>query len=145
VKRRAVAALVAAIGLASGTCALAQTMSKAEYLVARKNIVSDFKGARTGCEPMLGNVNDLCLVDVGGREAIALAELEAAYLPSVRTRQDAHIAKAEAGYALALKKCEYTAAPAKDACLKDAAASHVAARADPDVQAKAAAINAGKR
>ena len=144
-KRRTVAALSAAIGLASGTWALAQPMSKADYLVARNNIVSDFKGARTGCEPMLGDVNDLCLVDVAGREAIALAELEAAYLPSVRTLHDAHIAKAQAGYALALRKCHYTAATAKDACLRDAEASHVAARADPEVQAKATAINAGKR
>jgi hypothetical protein len=61
------------------------------------------------------------------------------------TRHDAHIAKAQAGYALALKRCDYMAAAAKDAFLEDAEASHVAARADPEAQAKAAAINAGKR
>jgi hypothetical protein len=138
-------ALAVAIGLASGTDALADPMSKAEYQVARRDIQSDFRGSRIGCEPMLGPVKEICLVDVSGRETVALAELEAAYLPSVRTRHDAHIAKAQAGYALALKKCDYTAALAKEACLKDAEASNVAARADPDAQAKTAAINAGKR
>ena len=142
---RAVAALAAAIGLASGTCAFAQPMSKAEYLVAQKNIVSDFKGARIGCEPMQGNVNALCLVDVAGREAIALAELEAAYLPNPKTRNDVHIAKAQAGYEMAREKCAHKPADAKGACLKEAEAGHVAARADPDAQARTAAINAGKR
>jgi hypothetical protein len=144
-KGRAVAALAAALGLVSGADALADPMSKAEYQVARRDIQSDFKGSRIGCEPMLGPVKEICLVEVSGRETVALAELEAAYLPSARTRNDAHIAKAQAGYALALKKCDYTAAPAKDACLKDAEAFHVAARADPEAQAKTAAINAGKR
>jgi len=113
--RLALAAIVGTIGLASATCAFADPMSKAEYQVARKNIASDFKGARIGCEPMRGDVLDICLVDVAGREAIALAELEAAYQPSVKTRGDVDSAKARARSALA------------------------------GAQPKSAAINAGKR
>jgi hypothetical protein len=97
----AIAGLAAAIGLASGTFALADPMSKAEYQVARRNIVSDFKGARIGCEPMRGDVLDICLVDVAGREAIALAELEALYLPGAKTREGVDGAKAQARSALA--------------------------------------------
>jgi len=96
VRGRAVAALVAAFGLASGTYAFADPMTKADYQVARKNIESDFKGARIGCEPMLGNVKDICLADVRGREGIALAELEAAYAPGAKTLNDVQLAKDQA-------------------------------------------------
>ena len=108
-KGRAVVALAAAIGLASGTCAAADAMSKADYQVARKNIASDFRGARIGCEPMSGSVQDLCLVDVAGREGIALAELEALYLPGAKTREGVDIAKAQARSALAEAKLKTAA------------------------------------
>lgn len=139
---RAVAALAAAIGLASSPCALAEPMSKAEFQAARKNIESDFKGAKGGCEPMRDNVKDICLADVTGREAIALAELEAVYQPGPKTREDLRIARAQAGYALAREMCDDKAANAKDACLKEAEAANVVARADARAQLTTAEANA---
>ena len=55
-RRPAVAALAAAIGVAFSTLALAEPMTKAEYQAARKIIDSDYKGAKVGCEPMTANV-----------------------------------------------------------------------------------------
>ena len=75
----AAAALAAAIGLPYCACALAQPMSRAEYQAARRTVESDFRTARIGCEPMRGNVRDICMADVTGREGIRLAELEAVY------------------------------------------------------------------
>jgi len=82
-REAAVAAIAAAMGLASSACALAEPMSKAEYQVARKTVESDFRTARIGCEPMRGKVHDICMADVTGREGIRLAELEALYARQV--------------------------------------------------------------
>ena len=95
----AVAALAATIGLASSACALAQAMSKAEYQVARRTVESDFRTARIGCEPMRGNVREVCMADVTGREGIKLAELEALY-----ARQDASDARLETRHSAAKKR-----------------------------------------
>lgn len=95
----AVAALAAAIGLTSSACALAQPMSKAEYQVARRTVESDFRTARIGCEPMRGNVREVCMADVAGREGTKLAELEALY-----ARQDASDARLETRHSAAKKR-----------------------------------------
>lgn len=97
--RRPAALALAAIALAFGTAALAQPMSKAEYQAARRTVESDFRTARIGCEPMRGDVRDLCMADVSGREGIKLAELEAFY-----ARQDAGDARLEARHSAVKKR-----------------------------------------
>ena len=131
-RRPAVAAVAAATGLAFSGCALADSMSSAEYQAARRNIESDYKGAKGGCEPMRANVKDICLADVTGREGIALAELEALYQPGPKTHNGVRIAKAQAGYWLAREKCDDRPDKAKDVCLKEAEAANIAARATAD-------------
>jgi hypothetical protein len=108
----AVAALAAAIGLASSACALAQPMSKAEYQAARRTVESDFRTARIGCEPMRGNVHDICMADVTAREGTRLAELEAVY-----SRQDAESIRREAMHSTAREKCEALLAKPRAQCL----------------------------
>lgn len=98
-RQAAVSALAVAIGLASSASALAQPMSKAEYQVARRTVESDFRTARIGCEPMRGNVHDICIADVTGREALKLAALDALY-----ARQDASDARLETRHSAAKKR-----------------------------------------
>ena len=109
--------------------AWAQTLGKAEYLALRKTIESDFRTAKIGCEPMLGNVRTICMADVRGRESIALAELRASYDRTEEARMEVRILKARAGLALARARCEDVAAHRKAACAADAEAAHRAALA----------------
>ena len=113
-------AAAAAIGLAFSASAPAQPVSKAAYEAARKDIASDYKTAKIGCEPMEGDVRDLCLADVKGRHEVALAELEVAHTPSAKTRDELRIARARTDYVVAERNCEGKAGKAKDVCLTEA-------------------------
>jgi hypothetical protein len=135
-------AVAAAFAMAFSTFALAESMTKAEYQTARKNIESDYKSAKVGCDPMRANVKDICIADVTGRESIALAELEAVYQPGPKTQNDVRIARAQAGYWLAKEKCDDKAGHARDVCLKEAEAASMAARADAKAQLKTSEANA---
>ena len=115
--RGPLAALAAAIGVACTPFALAQAMTKADYEVERKTVVSDFRTARTGCEPMSAHVRAICFADVRGREAIRLAELEELYQPGPGNRDGVRLAKARAAHALAVEKCGDRDGKAREACL----------------------------
>ena len=116
-RRATVAALGTAIGVACTPFAVAQPMTKADYEVERKTVVSDFRTARTGCEPMSAHVRAICFADVRGREAIRLAELEELYQPGPGAREGVRVAKAQAAHSLAVEKCGSVDGNAKEACL----------------------------
>ena len=128
--------MAAAIGLAACSAIAAQGLSKAEYLVARQTIESDFRTAKIGCEPMLGHVKDVCMADVRGREVVALAELRAAYEPTHEALMELRILKARAGLAVALARCDDVPTHRKAACSADAQTAHGAALAAPKAGSK---------
>src|SRR5688572_10408766 len=131
-KNSAMIASAAAIGLAVCTASWAQQVpGKAGYLAARKTIESDFRTAKIGCEPMLGNVRTVCMADVRGREVVALAELRAAYDPTDEALMEVRIVKARASLAVARARCEEVPAHRKGACSAEAEAAHGAALAAP--------------
>lgn len=129
-----IAALPLVLTLALCTGAAAQGMSPGEYRAARKTVESDFTTARTGCEPMLANVKDLCFADVRGREAVALAELQAEYQPSARASHDVRLAKAEAAFALARERCDDQPSAKQRSCILDAGTARAAARSDSEAR-----------
>jgi hypothetical protein len=120
---RKAAALAIAVAVAASGAAFGQAMPKREYDAARKTIEADYKGLIGGCEPMPGNVREICNVQAKGRERVSTAELEAAYKPSDKARQQVLLAKAEAAYAVARQRCEDKAEQARVACIKDARAA----------------------
>jgi len=124
-------ALAAGVGLGGTSESLAQALGKTEYQAARKTIESDFRSAKTGCEPMHGNVRIVCIADVRGRESIALAELRAAYDPTSDSMVDVRIAKARAALELSRARCDDLPVQRKPACTADAGAAHGAALAPP--------------
>ena len=126
----------AGIGLALCASPLAQGLGKADYLAARKTIESDFRTAKIGCEPMLGNVRTVCMADVRGREVVALAELRAAYEPTDEALMELRIVKARAGLAVARARCDDVPVQRKAACGADAEAVHGAALAAPGAGSK---------
>ena len=128
-----------AMGLAFSAAAVTKGMSKPEYTAARKTIEADYKGLKAGCEPMLANAKDICNAEAKGKHQVALAELQATYKPSDKARYNVGIAKADAIYAVDKEKCDDLAGNAKDVCVKEAEAKHVAAKADAKAHMKVVA------
>ena len=125
-------AMATALGLAVCGAAVAQGLTKADYLAARKAIESDFRSARAGCEPMVeDHVRAICMADVRGREAVALAELRVAYEPTDEALMEVRILKARAALALARARCVELPAHRRTACGAEAEAAHGLALAAP--------------
>ena len=139
--RSTITAIAAAVSLAFSACAMASSMTKYEYKAGKKGIEADYTSMKSGCDPLIANAKDICKAEAKGKENVALAELEAAYKPTAKTRNDVRIAKADANYAVAKEKCDDLAGNTKDVCMKEAKAAHVAAIADAKVQLKTTDAN----
>lgn len=136
-------ALAAACSLALSASAFG-ALSKPEYKSSKDEISAKYKSDKAACKAMTGNKKDICIEEAKGREKVAKAELEMAYKPTDRNRHDVRIAKADATYKVAKEKCDDATGNAKDVCVKEAKAAHVAAKADTKVaEAKTAERAAG--
>lgn len=127
-----------AICMAFTLAAFADPMTKSEYQAARKNIASDYRNARVGCEPMPSEVRAACVADVNGREEVASAELEVAYKPGPKAHYVLRIAKSQAEEVIAKDKCVHKAEAPRRVCLREAEAAGIAARAAAESQFAAA-------
>lgn len=126
-----------ALGLAFSTGAMAQDMSDHSYLSAKDSIVVEYKSDKAHCDPLAGNVKDICMVQAKGKENVAMAELEALRKNTSKNHYDVHAAKAEATYAVAKEKCDDRAGNAKDVCLKEAKAIETRDKANAETRMKA--------
>ena len=136
--------LAIAVGLAFSAAGIAQTMPKDDYQAGKEQIAADSKAARTACTALFGNARDVCEAEASGSGKVAGAELDASYGPTLKSRNDVRVVKAEADHAVARQRCEDLAGNAKDVCIKEATAVETAAKADAKAQlttsnAKAAA------
>lgn len=131
-----------AVSLTFSAGAMAQNVSKDDYLSVKDTIAADYKRAKAGCDSLSGNPNDICIASAKGDEKIALAELEAGYKPSAETRYQARATRAEAAYGIAKERCDDRAGNAKDVCMKEAMSAETAAKADAKAQMKTAEANA---
>ena len=77
--KRAVASVVMASAFSLPAPVFAEQVSKFEYQVTRKNIESDFRGPRSGCEPMPDKVQERGLA---ADQARATARAEPAGAPA---------------------------------------------------------------
>jgi hypothetical protein len=130
-----------ALSLMFSTGAMAEGMTKAEYKDGKDKITEQYKVAKAACKPLSGNAGDVCEVDAKGKEHIAIAELDAAYKPSLKSRYEVQIVKAEADYALAKERCDDKAGNAKDVCVKEAKSVETAAKADAKALLKTSESN----
>lgn len=126
--------LAIAVGLALSTGAMA--LSKDEYKASKERIESAYKSEKAGCESQSKNAKDICEAKAKGQEKVALAELEESYKPGQKSHNEVRIAKADAVYAVAVEKCDDQSGNAKDVCVKEAKANHVAAKADAKATGK---------
>jgi hypothetical protein len=131
-----------ALGVAFSAGAMAENMSKTDYKAGKDKIAAEYKTGKAACASLAGNVKDICTADAKGKEKVALAELEASYKPSNKTRYEARAAKAEADYAVANERCDDKAGNEKDVCVKEAKAVETTAKADAKAQMKTSDANA---
>lgn len=131
-------ALLSSAGLAMAGGVAAQTMGKDAQTSAYKSAESQYKMDREACNTMSGNAKDICVEDAKGKEKVAKAEADAAFMNTPKSREAARIAHADAVYNVAKEKCDDLAGNAKDVCVKEAKAAHVKATADAHVDRVAA-------
>ena len=118
------------------SCAFAApsfAMEKSEYKAIKDRVDSEYSMAKKSCSPLKGNAEDICKSQAKGNNKIALAELEHQYKPSPKTEFKVREARADATYDTAKERCDDLAGNAKDVCVKDAKAAHVAALANAKV------------
>lgn len=135
-------AIALAVSLAFSAGAMAQNVSKDDYLSVKDKIAADYKLAKASCDSLSGNPNDICMAGAKGNEKVALAELEAGYKPTPENRYQARVVKADAEYELAKERCDDRAGNTKDVCMKEAMSAETAAKADAKAQMKTADANA---
>lgn len=131
-----VSVITLAIGIVFSAGTMAEGMSKADYKSQGKTIGAEYKSAKAGCDSLSGNANDICVAEAKGKRDVAKAELELNYKPSVKTRYDARVAKADAEYGVAIQHCDDKAGNDKDVCVKEAKAAKTHATADAKAQMK---------
>lgn len=134
-------AIALALGVAFSAGAMAQAMSKHDYQAGKDNIAAAYKAGKAGCASLSGNANDICIAETKGREQIAIAELDAGYKPARKARYQVRVAKAEAGHAVAIERCDDLAGNAKDICVKEAKAAQTIAKAEAKAQLKTSDAN----
>lgn len=131
-----ITAIALALGLVFSSGTMAQSMSKNDYVAGKEKIAAEYKAAKTHCASLSGNAGDVCMAEAKGKENVALAELDASYQPSAKSRYQVEVARAEAGYAVAKEKCDDISGNAKDVCVKEAKAAETAAKADAKAKMK---------
>jgi len=119
-----------AVGLLFGSTGGAQTMPKDDYHAGKTQIEAESKAAKAACTSLFGNARDVCEAQASGSGKVAGAELDARYGPTLKSRNDVRVVKAEADHAVARQRCEDLTGNSKDVCIKEAAALETAAKAN---------------
>jgi len=131
-----------AIGLVFSAGAMAESMSKNQYKSLGRTIDAEFKLDKAQCKALAGNANDICIAEAKGRHGLANAGLEYQYKPTIQTRYDMRVAKADADYSVASEKCDDRAGNSKDVCVKEAKAAQVHQMADAETLMKTSKADA---
>ncbi len=131
-----------AISLAFTAGAMAEGMTKVDYKASKEKISGEYKAAKTACDSLSANANDVCVLEAKGKENIAKAELEATYKPTEKNRYEVQVVTAKANFKVAKERCDDKSGNAKDVCVKEAEAVETTARADAKAKMKTADANA---
>jgi hypothetical protein len=113
-------------------------MSKENYAMAKTDADAQYKLDKAACASLSGNAKDICVAQAKGKDNIAKADAEAAYVNTPKARENARLAFAQANYDVATEKCDDLAGNRKDVCVKEAKAAFVKGKADAKVDRVAA-------
>jgi hypothetical protein len=123
----------AGASVAQVTAPMTTPLSKEAYATAKKNSDAQYKTDKAACASLSGNAKDICAAEAKGNERIAKADAEAGYKHTPKARENARVARAQAGYDVAVEKCDDLAGNAKDVCVKEAKAELVKGKANAKV------------
>ena len=133
---RRISGVTTAVAIFTCATAAAAPMAKDEYKASRARIAAEYQAHRQKCGAHVGNPAQLCVARARGAQAVARAELEAAYKPGPRTHYEAAIARAEAAHAIAKQECDSQEADARKSCMKDAGAARERAKVEASAARK---------
>jgi hypothetical protein len=137
--------LCAAAAVFAISAAAAAGLSRDQVRTAEDRIEAAYRSERAACESLNGNARDICIAQAKGDEKVARAKLE--YLNSGKATDMMKLAtaRADAAYGIATERCDDVGGNARDVCLRQASAQHVAALADAKAAKKtsAARVEAG--
>jgi len=128
--------IILAICFIFSASAMAESMTRNQYISQKKTIDVEYKSAQAGCDSLAGNATDICIAKAKSKKNVAYAELKYQYKPSVKSRFGFSIAKADAEYLLEADKCNDRADRTKDLCVKEARAVQIQQITDAKVEAK---------
>ena len=143
-------AMFVTAGLGMAASAVAQTtgikgasapITKDSYAMAKTNADAQYKVDKDACGSLSGNAKDICMAEAKGKENTAKADAEAMYENTPKAREHARVAHAQAGYDVAIEKCDDLAGNPKDVCVKEAKAELVKGKANAKVDRVAADTN----
>lgn len=124
---------IAAASEAQVTATATAPLSKEAYATAKKNADTQYRSDKAACASLSGNARDICTEEAKGKASIAKADAEAGFKNTAKARENARVARAQAGYDVAVEKCDDLAGNPKDVCVKTAKAELVKGKANAKV------------
>ena len=120
--------LFAAAGLMSSSAGAA--MDKDAFKATRDRIETTYRSDKAQCASLQGNSRDVCEAEAKAKRKIEKAEAEADFRNTTKARTHAIVARADAEYSVAKKKCDDLSGTEKVVCVTKAKAARVRAKAD---------------
>ncbi len=112
--------LALAAGLTVVGAAGAEGLSDAQHRVMAAQIEATLKLERAGCERLVANAKDICLVEAKGRANVATAEATAQHRPSAESAYGARVARVDADYKAADERCDDRVGGDAELCFREA-------------------------
>lgn len=112
--------------------------ARAHYTAAVERAEADYDVAKSRCDQLSGNPQDICIAAAKRDRDTRKAQAEASYRPNVDNIVGEMETKADGDYKVAKQKCDARTGNDKDVCLKEAEAAHVQAVSTAKAQGKAA-------
>ncbi|MBK7333862.1 MAG: hypothetical protein IPI87_16645 [Betaproteobacteria bacterium] len=95
---------IAAASEAQVTATATAPLSKEAYATAKKNADTQYRSDKAACASLSGNARDICTEEAKGKASIAKADAEAGFKNTAKARENARVARAQAGYDVAVEK-----------------------------------------
>jgi hypothetical protein len=120
--------LFAVAGLMSSPAGAA--MDKDAFKATQDRIDATYQSDKAQCASLKGNARGVCDAEANAKRKTAMAEAEADYKNTTKARTHAIVARADAEYSVAKKKCDDLSGTEKVVCATKANAARVRAKAD---------------
>lgn len=108
----------------------AAAMDKDLFKATQDRIDAAYQSEQAQCASLKGNARKVCEAEAKANRKVAKAEAEAEYKNTAKARTMAIVARADAAYSVARKKCDELSGTEKTVCITEAKAARVRAKAD---------------